>query len=101
MQYAGIHPGGEPDFFGNYYTPIWSIIYWLSHEEHLPIERLNTEDVASAVTAQSMAMFIHSLDDHLTDGQVFRFPDDIALKEPGLEHHEPGVRYFGCGRAEW
>ena len=39
----------------------------------LPANRLKKREVANAVTAQSMAMFLHSLDDHLTDG-TFLFP---------------------------
>lgn len=85
MRYAGIGPGNNLDFFANYYPPIWSILYWLSHEKSLPTERLNPRDVASAVTAQSMAMFLHSLDDHLTDGQVSVSPLTLLLRSQAWE----------------
>jgi hypothetical protein len=70
MQYSGLNPGDKLDFFANYYPPVWSILYWLSHDRMLFAKRLKPGDVANAVTAQSMAMFLHSLDDHLIDGQV-------------------------------
>lgn len=70
MQYSGINPGDELDFFANYYPPVWSILFWLSHDCALPVDRLKEVDVTNAVTAQSMALFLHSLDDHLIDGQV-------------------------------
>ncbi len=70
MRYSGLNLGDELDFFTNYYPPAWSILYWLSHDFTLPTKRLKKRDVSSAVTAQCMAMLLHSLDDHLTDGQV-------------------------------
>ncbi|MEJ2717732.1 MAG: hypothetical protein P8182_11410, partial [Deltaproteobacteria bacterium] len=33
MQYSGVMPGDELDFFANYYPPAWSILYWLSHDD--------------------------------------------------------------------
>ncbi|MCG6535942.1 MAG: hypothetical protein L7F78_14870 [Syntrophales bacterium LBB04] len=70
MRYSRINLKDKPDLFANYYPPAWSIIYWLSRYSTLPAKRLKEQDVTNAVTAQSMAMFLHSLDDHLTDGQV-------------------------------
>ena len=70
MRYSRINLKDDLDFFGNYYPPAWSIIYWLSRDSNLPTKRLKKQDVVNAVAAQSMAMFLHSLDDHLTDGQV-------------------------------
>jgi hypothetical protein len=49
---------------------MWSILYWLSRDFIPRKKRLKQADITNAVTAQSMAMFLHSLDDHLTDGQV-------------------------------
>jgi hypothetical protein len=80
MQYSGLHLGDDLDFFANYYPPSWSILYWLSHECFLPAKRLKKRDVSSAITAQSMAMFLHSLDDHLTDGQVSVSPLTLLLR---------------------
>ena len=70
MQYSGVKFGDELDFFANYYPPIWSIVYWLTKDSFFPHKQLQDEDLRSAVTAQSMAMFLHALDDHLTDNQV-------------------------------
>jgi hypothetical protein len=41
---------------------------------------LDEGDVTNAVTAQSMAMFLHSLDDHLVDGQVSVTPLTLFLR---------------------
>lgn len=70
MRYSGINLGDELDFFANYYPPAWSILYWFSHDSTLPAKRLKKGDVTNAVTTQSMAMFLHCLDDHLVDSQV-------------------------------
>jgi hypothetical protein len=68
MQYSGLNPGDKLDFFTGYYPPVWSILYWLNRNRFLTV--LKREDVSNAVTAQSMAMILHSLDDHLLDGQI-------------------------------
>jgi hypothetical protein len=80
MQYSGITLGQELDFFSNYYPPAWSILYWLSQENTFATKRLKVRDVTSAVTAQSMAMFLHSLDDHLTDNQISVSPLTLLLR---------------------
>ena len=80
MKYSGLNLGDKLDFFANYYPPAWSILYWLSHDYNLPAKRLKKRDVTSAITAQSMAMFIHSLDDHLIDGQISVFPLTLLLR---------------------
>ena len=80
MKYAGLKLGDKLDFFANYYPPAWSILYWLSHDHSLPTERLKEEDVTNAVTAQSMAMLLHSLDDHLSDGQIPVSPLTLLLR---------------------
>jgi len=80
MKYAGLKLGDELDFFANYYPPAWSILYWLTHDHSLPTERLTEGDVTNAVTAQSMAMLLHSLDDHLSDGQIPVSPMTLLLR---------------------
>ena len=69
MRYAEISFNQEINFFKNYYIPAWSVIYWLI--DSCPDDReLTDEDVKNAISAHSMAMFLHSLDDHLNDGQI-------------------------------
>jgi hypothetical protein len=72
--------GDELDFFANYYPPSWSILYWLSHGWAHPTKQLKRMDITDAITAQSMAMFLHSLDDHLTDGQLSVSPLTLLLR---------------------
>ena len=79
-RYSGVKFGDELDFFAHYYPPIWSIVYWLSKDSFSPRKRLQDEDLRSAVTAQSMAMFLHALDDHLTDNQVSVSPLTLLLR---------------------
>jgi hypothetical protein len=80
MRYSGIHLGGKLDFFAHYYPPAWSILYWLSHDSNLSSKRWERRDIVSAVSGQSMAMFLHSLDDHLTDRQVPVSPLTLLLR---------------------
>ena len=68
-QYLVTPIGRELNFFANYYAPSWSIIYWLM--QSCPDDkRVLPEDIKSAVTAHTMALFLHPLDDHLNDGQL-------------------------------
>jgi len=70
MRYSGLNLGDELDFFSHFCSPAWSILYWLSRDYVSYAKPFKKSDVTNAVAAQSMAMFLHSLDDHLTDGQV-------------------------------
>ena len=69
MKYSGLSIGHKLNFFKNYYVPSWSIIYWLIHSER-ENRRLTQEDIKNAKTAHSMAMFLHSLDDHISDKEI-------------------------------
>jgi hypothetical protein len=80
MRYSGLNLGDELDFFANYYPPSWSILYWLNRHGAHPACRFKKRDVTSAIEAQSMAMFLHSLDDHLTDGQLSVSPLSLLLR---------------------
>lgn len=57
------------NFFANYYSPSWSIIYWLE-EANTCGGALTPKETAYARTAHAMALFLHPLDDHLADGQL-------------------------------
>ena len=57
------------NLFRMYYVPAWSIIYWLIQSGPGGKE-LNQNDIHNAKAAHFMAMFLHALDDHLTDHQL-------------------------------
>jgi hypothetical protein len=68
MSYAGLRIGDELDFFRGYYPPIWSCLYWIVQQcddDHPAFEM-----VCRAIEAHGLAMMLHSLDDHLNDGEV-------------------------------
>jgi hypothetical protein len=69
MRYFRIPIGQELDFFRDYYVSAWSIIYWLV--QSCPGDKmLENQDMKSAITAHTMALFLHSLDDHLNDNEI-------------------------------
>jgi len=69
MKYSGLSIGQELNFFKNYYVPSWSVIYWLI--QCLPNSKESLQgEIKNAVTAHSMAMVLHSLDDHINDGEL-------------------------------
>ncbi len=69
MGYSKTPFGQEINFFRNYYVPTWSIIYWLIQSDNND-KGLGQKDIKNAITAHSMAMCLHSLDDHLTDKEM-------------------------------
>lgn len=64
MRYAGIRIGDEIDFFRNYHAPVWSVMYWIADG------RVDKDLMRDGIAAHAMAMFLHSLDDHLADGEL-------------------------------
>jgi len=69
MNYSRISFGEDLDFFRRYCVPAWSILYWLIRRFH-DARGLGQIDIRNAKTAHSMAMFLHSLDDHLNDNEL-------------------------------
>jgi hypothetical protein len=69
MNYSRISFGEDLDFFKHYYAPVWSVLYWLIRRSQEG-EGLEQIEMRNAKTAHSMAMFLHSLDDHLNDNQL-------------------------------
>lgn len=69
MQYAHIQVGDPLGFFRFYYRPAWSVLYWKTAPRH---DRLivSDEEIDAMLGGQAMAMLLHSLDDHMVDGDV-------------------------------
>ncbi len=66
MQYGKISLGEPLDFFKNYYPPIWTLLYYL-------LERgsgISPDTAESAISSHALALQLHSLDDHLNDGEI-------------------------------
>jgi hypothetical protein len=80
LEYSGTRWADGVDFFANFYGPSWSILYWLSRPCAFPANRYSKGDVACAVRAHAMALLLHSLDDHLIDGQVPVTPLSLLLR---------------------
>ncbi len=69
MNYAGIRLGEPLDFFKGYYRPVWSPLYWLTADNGVD-GNLSGVGLETAVRGHAMAMTLHSLDDHLVDGEI-------------------------------
>jgi len=69
MRYLRTSFGENLDVFTCFYVPAWSIVYWLiqSGRDDKGLEQI---DIKNARTAHSMAMLLHSLDDHLSDSEL-------------------------------
>jgi hypothetical protein len=69
LEYLKAFSGSGFDFLSYFYAPAWSILFWLIRAcpNSTP---LDPKWVKDAKTGHTMAMFLHSFDDHLTDGQL-------------------------------
>jgi len=57
------------NFVNYFYAPAWSILFWL--QRSYPYSRKSiSKYMQDAKIGHTMAMFLHALDDHLTDGQL-------------------------------
>lgn len=77
LNHAGIEPGQPLDFFRNYYSPVWSCIPHIINKVINECAIVTDEFVNHAATAHAMIMLMHSLDDHIHDGQIK--PDHVIL----------------------
>ncbi len=57
------------NFVNYFYAPAWSILFWLQ-QSCTDNRKLGPRCVKDAKTGHAMAMFLHAIDDHLTDGQL-------------------------------
>ena len=69
LKYAGLHIGDPLDFFKHYYQPVWSVLYWLLNGTG-NLKSLPDDLLESILCGHAMAMTLHSLDDHLVDGNI-------------------------------
>jgi hypothetical protein len=69
LKYLRVSLDDGVNFVRYFYAPAWSILFWLMKSN--PGEtRLKQRDIQNAKTGHTMAMFLHAIDDHLTDQQV-------------------------------
>ncbi len=70
LKHAGSLLPQQPNLFRHYYPPSWSILYWIVRkrlrDHEIPDETL----VKNARAGHIRAMYLHSLDDHLNDGDL-------------------------------
>jgi hypothetical protein len=73
MKYAGISIGEKFDFFKKFYPCSWTILAHIAAYKNIT----DPENFREIIKAHAMAMFLHSIEDHLTDGEVS--PNIITL----------------------
>jgi hypothetical protein len=96
MNHSGTPFGDEIDFLGTYYSPTWSIIYWLTQLK-APGRELAVLDIRNAKTAHSMAMFLHAVDDHLKDGELPASHLAILLRSHGWVKMNQAMQQLAAG----
>ncbi|MBN2402194.1 MAG: class 1 isoprenoid biosynthesis enzyme [Spirochaetes bacterium] len=69
LDYFHIKTGEPVDFMYYYYKPLWTIIPSII-ESGMQIHKLTKSEIETAMTGEAMALFLHSLDDHLNDGDI-------------------------------
>jgi hypothetical protein len=69
IQYFGLSFEQQLFFFKKYYTPSWSVLFWLL-QYNQPNSEWRDEDTKNAKRAHCMALLLHLLDDHLNDMEL-------------------------------
>jgi len=69
LRYSDIPLGAPADFFSHYYAPTWTMIPHVIASKYSK-RILSDAECEHALRGQAMALFLHSIDDHLTDGQL-------------------------------
>lgn len=92
MTYAGIRMGEPLDFFRNYYRPAWSILPRLAALAGGEIPGLD-----ALRGAHAMAMSLHSLDDHLVDGEVPVSHLALVIRSQMWRLMAAGIESFAAG----
>jgi hypothetical protein len=69
LRYLRVSLSDGANFVQYFYAPAWSILYWLM-KSNSGETALDQADIQNAKTGHAMAMFLHAIDDHLTDYQV-------------------------------
>lgn len=81
MRYAGISIGDEMDIFRNYYAPAWTILMHLGKKTG----KTGNFNFPPLRRSLAMAMFLHSLEDHMTDEEIST--DMLTLLIHGEAYH--------------
>ena len=82
MGYSGLEMGEGLDLFRNYYLPSWSTVYWTTVSPSAT-KSLTDEQYQQLLCAHAMAMHLHSLDDHLVDGDLAVSHLLLAIRSQG------------------
>jgi hypothetical protein len=93
MDCSGISPGEPLDFFSKYYPPVWSVLYhihMLKKRNPVPVN----ESILIALQGQAYAMFLHSLDDHLNDGDIPASHLALLLRSTSWMRFNECIQYF-------
>lgn len=69
MDYTRTRVGEPLEFYRDYFPPSWSVLFHL-YAMQAPGRAIGRTEKESILTFHAMAMFLHSLDDHLNDGDI-------------------------------
>ncbi len=69
FDYFRIRVGEPPDFLHYYYKPLWTIILRITESGRQSYELAGSE-LETVMLGEAMSLFLHSLDDHLNDGDI-------------------------------
>ncbi|HOD16538.1 MAG TPA: class 1 isoprenoid biosynthesis enzyme [Spirochaetota bacterium] len=96
MEYVHINVGEKLDFFKYYYRPAWSVLYWLTAQRH-DRRIVSDEEIDAMLDGQAIAMLLHSLDDHLVDGEVPMSHVTLLLRGQAWHRMNEGFNRFCSG----
>lgn len=98
MRYGSALRDGAPDFFRNFHAPSYTV---LAHIHASPAAPRRAPDWAleRAAAVQAMAMLLHSLDDHLNDGELPATHLALLIRSEAWRRYRAGIALLADGDA--
>jgi hypothetical protein len=99
LNYSHVNIGEPQDFFKNFYKPVWTIIPSMAESGSATCE-LSKSQYKTASAGQAMTLFMHSLDDHLNDGEVAPSHLLLLLRSQGWLLLREAISEFAVNKDE-
>lgn len=99
LNYFHVKVGEPVDFMYYYYKPLWTIIPRM-HESGMQAYELTQSELENAMLGEAMSLFLHSLDDHLNDGEIQSSHLTLLLRSQAWILFNKAITEFAHGKDE-
>ncbi|HSV96603.1 MAG TPA: hypothetical protein VLM75_06675, partial [Spirochaetota bacterium] len=90
MRYCSALREGAPDYFRNFHAPSYTVLAHIHSSSAAPY-RAPDGALERAAALQAMAMLLHSLDDHLHDGELPATHLALLIRSEAWRRYRAGI----------